>query len=66
MNAFHWRNKPEEIKPEMVKPKSYPQEAIYPQKDYYWRKKAGLTGTRDNPDRHWRKKNEVPSLQPSA
>ena len=55
MNAFHWR---EERKPETPK--------IYPQKDYYWRKKAGLTGTRDNPDRHWRKKNEVPSLQPSA
>lgn len=28
----------------------------YPQAAYYHRKKAGLTGTRQNPDRHWRKK----------
>lgn len=33
-------------------------EAEYPQKSYYWRRKAGLTGTRDNPDRHWRKRSE--------
>lgn len=26
----------------------------YPQKAYYWRRKAGLTGTRQNPKRQWR------------
>ena len=26
----------------------------YPQKAYYWRKKAGQTGTRQNPKRGWR------------
>ena len=29
-------------------------EVEYAQKSYYWRKKAGVTGTRQNPDRHWR------------
>ncbi len=33
-----------------------PMRPDYPQAAYYWRKKAGLTGTRQNPDRHWRKK----------
>lgn len=27
---------------------------MYPQRAYYWRKKQGLTGTRQNPDRGWR------------
>jgi hypothetical protein len=46
MNAFHWQTPRE-------KPK-----ADYPQKAYYHRKKAGLTGTRQNPDRQWRKKTD--------
>jgi len=34
-----------------------------PQAIYYHRKKAGLTGTRQNPDRHWRK--EKPEEKPA-
>ncbi len=30
-----------------------------PQAIYYHRRKAGLTGTRQNPDRHWRKREPV-------
>jgi hypothetical protein len=51
MNAFNWREGRE-----APKPKSYPQ------KDYYWRKKAGLTGTRKTPDRQWRKRDALHSL----
>jgi hypothetical protein len=34
-------------------------EDMYPQRAYYWRKKAGLTGTRQEPDRGWRERKEV-------
>jgi hypothetical protein len=40
-NAFHWRAEPKAS-------------TVKPQWAYYWRKKAGLTGTRQDPKRHWR------------
>ena len=46
-SVFDWRTD----KPSVMTPKR----ADYPQAAYYWRKKYGLTGTRQNPDRHWRK-----------
>lgn len=46
MNAFHWR-----------KPADVPEHAgKYPQLAWYWRKKAGLTGTREKPVRGWRER----------
>jgi hypothetical protein len=46
-SPFNWRVKPGPKKPEHAEK--------YPQSAYYWRKKAGLTGSRQNPQRHWRK-----------
>lgn len=45
-SPFDWRR---EAQPAVKAP------ADYPQKAYYWRRKAGITGTRQAPDRHWRK-----------
>ena len=33
--------------------------AVYPQLAYYHRKKAGLTGSRDKPNRQWRARASV-------
>ena len=49
LNAFHWKGQPSSFAP----PAPAPRES-YPQLDYYHRRKAGLTGTRQNPDRQWR------------
>jgi hypothetical protein len=46
MNVFHWRT---EKKREPAHADKYPQLA------YYWRKKQGLTGSREKPVRNWRK-----------
>ena len=45
-SVFDWRKTPEPAKPAHADK--------YPQAAYYWRKKAGLTGTRDKPVRGWR------------
>lgn len=50
-NAFHWKGQPSTLRVETEK-------RSYPQKDYYWRKKAGQTGSRQNPDRQWRKRQQ--------
>ena len=50
MNAFNWREGRKAIA-----------DTRYPQLAYYWRKKAGLTGTRAKPDRQWRKKCDAPA-----
>ena len=49
MNAFDWRG-PSQSGIEAVEQPA----RMYPQLAYYWRKKAGLTGTRDKPVRGWR------------
>ena len=51
-NAFHWKGQPSSFAPKE------PIKAEYPQKSYYWRKKAGQTGSRQNPDRQWRKRQQ--------
>ena len=55
VNAFNWRVRPP-VEPEKAEPS-------YPQKDYYHRKKLGLTGTRQNPDRQWRKRADEQQYQ---
>ena len=57
MSAFNWQG-PSTLAPELCKGVAVKQD--YPQKSYYWRKKAGLTGSRQNPDRHWRKREVQP------
>ena len=47
-SVFEWRTG----KPTVMTP----MRPDYPQLAYYWRKKAGLTQSRQNPDRQWRKK----------
>lgn len=46
-SPFNWRVKPQSEADKIKK--------MYPQLAYYARKKLGLTGTRQNPNRHWRK-----------
>lgn len=45
-NAFHWRAPPQSP--------TNPLAAMAPQNAYYHRRKAGLTGTRQDPQRGWR------------
>ena len=59
MSVFDWRSEPLKC-PDLREPE--PREK-YPQAAYYHRKKAGLTGTRQNPDRHWRR-DALQQLQP--
>ena len=50
MSPFDWRG------PSQSEVEKVPQPAqMYPQLAYYWRKKAGLTGSRAAPVRGWRK-----------
>ena len=75
MNAFHWKTfiQPWVAKPrlsevrgvetaewDMVPGESIKPKLITPQAAYYHRKKAGLTGSRNNPNRGW--KNEMHPL----
>lgn len=56
MNAFDWRG-PSELAEHFdaaPKPNSQTGEGMYPQLSYYYRKKAGLSGSRKNPVRGWR------------
>ena len=49
MSVFDWRG------PSQSGVEKIPQPVdMYPQLAYYWRKKAGLTGTKDKPVRGWR------------
>lgn len=52
-SPFEWRTAAPTVM--AAAPKARPD---YPQAAYYWRKKLGLTGTRQNPDRQWRKRVE--------
>jgi hypothetical protein len=59
MSPFNWRG-PSQLIAEFTKDAPEVVVKNYPQKSYYWRRKAGLTGTRQNPDRHWRKREVQP------
>lgn len=50
-NAFHWQGQPSSFAPKEPKKMSS-------QLAYYYRKKAGQTGSRQNPDRQWRKRQQ--------
>lgn len=51
VSAFDWQASKSTLRSMFVGDE--PQD-MYPQRAYYWRKKQGLTGTRQNPVRGWR------------
>lgn len=51
MSVFDWQESKSSLR--SMFSDDQPQD-MYPQRAYYWRKKQGLTGTRQNPVRGWR------------